>query len=72
MKRLFLALMGLSACDQGEDIDKHRAEQDAAMQAVKMKVDALQTGADRLTDESKRTEAAAAALLHRLKQDFPA
>lgn len=71
MMRLFLALMGLSARDQGEEADKHRAERDIAMQAVQMKVDALQTGADRLTVESRRTEAAAAALLSRLKQDFP-
>lgn len=71
MKRLLLALMGLSAVKPNHDADQHRIEHEQAMQAVQMKVDALQTGADRISRESRRTEDAAAALLSRLRQDFP-
>lgn len=71
MKRLLLALLGHSSADIAADAERHRTEHEQAMQAVQMKVDALQVGADRVTRESRRTTEAAAAMLARLREDFP-
>lgn len=71
MKRLIDALFGRTGANIAAEADQHRAEHEQAMQAVQMKVDALQTGADRVTRESRKTEEAAAAMLARLREDFP-
>lgn len=71
----FLQLLWPRARDRAEaaaEAEQHRADHQIAMQAVQMKVDALKTGAARIERDSRKTEAAAAALLARLRQDFPA
>ena len=62
--RLIRALFGRHP--DGPDKSKHCV----AMHAMRLKVDALSAGADRMEKERKRTEAAAAALLSRLREDL--
>lgn len=73
MMRVIRALLGLSRrdADAGAQADEHRAEHAMAMRAVNMKVAAMERGADRLSDDSRKTEEAARILLARLREDFP-
>lgn len=71
--RVIRALLGKSRRDAlaRAEADQHREEHEAHMRAVHMKVEALQSGAERMKEERRKTEAAAHALLVRLQQDFP-
>ena len=73
MMRVIRALLGLSRREAkaGSEAEEHRAEHAVAMQAVNMKVAAMERGADRLSDDCRRTEEAARILLARLREDFP-
>lgn len=75
MWRAIRSMLGCSRRDTraADEAARHRAEQERAMRAVQMKVEALQTGADRMVEEGQKTEKAAAALvlLARLQEDFP-
>ena len=75
MMRVIRALLGCSRRDAQAacDVERDRAEQEVAMKAVQMKVDALQAGADQRVKEGRKTEEAAAALvlLAKLREDFP-
>lgn len=75
MWRVIRSMLGRSRRDAiaADEAARHRSEQEGAMRAVQMKVEALQTGADRMVEEGQKTEEAAAALvlLSRLREDFP-
>lgn len=71
MSWLIRALRGCPRHDHlHAERDQHREEQDTAMRAVHMKVEAMKVGAERMESERRRTEAAAA-MLARLREDFP-
>lgn len=71
--RVIRALLGRSRRDAqaAAEADKNSVEHAAAMHAVWMKVDAMKTGADRMKEERRKTDDAAATMLARLQEDFP-
>ena len=71
--RVIRALLGRSRRDAraAAEADQNSAEHAAAMRAVWKKVDALKAGADRMKEERRKTEDAAALMLARLQEDFP-
>ena len=73
MMRVIRALLGRSCREIAADAarERHRREHEIAMQAVRMKVDAMAEGADRMTETGRETEEAARLLLERLREDFP-
>lgn len=72
MMRVIRALLGCSRREAEAMAERnvHRREQALAMQAVKMKVRALESGAARLTQQSIRTQEAASELMARLREDL--
>lgn len=72
MMRVLRALFGKSqrqAVARAE-LHQHKADQGVAMAAINLKVDAMKTGATRITRESARTQEAAAVLMARLREDL--
>lgn len=72
MMRLIRAILGTSRREAASfaELKQHRDEQAVAMQAVAMKVAALEKGAARMVRECRHTEDAAAELMARLREDL--
>ena len=70
--RLIRTLLGRSRREHAAstELEEHRRTQAVAMQAVNLKVAALETGADRLARECRKTQEAAAELMARLREDL--
>lgn len=73
MMRLIRTLIGMSRreAEASAERDQHRDDHKTAMKAVHMKVAAMKIGVERMEREKFRTEEAAAAMLARLREDFP-
>ncbi|WP_191569189.1 hypothetical protein [Paracoccus yeei] len=72
MMRILRALTGKSRrmADLNAAKVEHEAEYALAMQAVNMKVAALESGAQRIVRDSRRAEEAARILMARLREDL--
>lgn len=71
--RVIRALLGRSRRDAqaAAEASRDQAEHATAMEAVNMKVQALEVGARRMDEERRKTEVAAHRMLTRLQEDFP-
>ena len=72
MMRIVRAIFGKSRrmADMDAEVAEHRAEQEIAMQAVAMKVAALEAGAERIKNDSRKAKDAAWQLVSRLREDL--
>lgn len=72
MMRVMRAIFGQSRrmADLDAEVAEHRAEHEIAMQAVAMKVAALEAGAQRIEKDSRKAKDAAGLLMARLREDL--
>lgn len=72
MMRVVRAIFGKSRrmADLDAEVADHRAEHEIAMQAVAMKVAALEAGAERIKNDSRKAKDAAWLLVSRLREDL--